>query len=67
MLLPKIDDASAGRFRVWILPRRNYVGKLELVWDRKLEGGFPEMKVLKQKIRDKVSPNKDLGHSDKKS
>ncbi|MDG1702530.1 MAG: SelT/SelW/SelH family protein [Opitutae bacterium] len=33
-------------------------------WDRKTEGGFPELKVLKQIIRDFVSPEKDLGHSD---
>ena len=36
----------------------------EILWDRKTEGGFPELKVLKQVIRDSVSPEKDLGHSD---
>jgi len=36
----------------------------EIFWDRKTEGGFPELKVLKQVIRDSVSPEKDLGHSD---
>jgi|TARA_B100001248_G_C27078330_1_gene317145 selenoprotein W-related protein len=36
----------------------------EIFWDRKTEGGFPELKVLKQVIRDAVSPKKDLGHSD---
>lgn len=35
------------------------------VFDRKLMGGFPEIKQLKQLIRDHVSPNKSLGHSDK--
>ena len=35
-----------------------------LLWSRSRDGGFPELKVLKQKIRDVVSPNKALGHSD---
>jgi selenoprotein W-related protein len=35
------------------------------VFDRKLMGGFPEIKQLKQLIRDHVSPDKSLGHSDK--
>jgi selenoprotein W-related protein len=39
----------------------------EVVWSRKIEGGFPEIKVLKQRVRDKVAPEKDLGHSDKRS
>lgn len=36
----------------------------KVFWDRKTEKGFPELKVLKQMIRDFVSPEKDLGHSD---
>lgn len=35
-----------------------------LLWDRKSEGGFPETKVLKQRVRDRIDPLKDLGHSD---
>jgi hypothetical protein len=35
-----------------------------LLWDRKTEGGFPETKVLKQRVRDLIDPKKDLGHSD---
>lgn len=38
----------------------------EEVFDRKKEGRFPEIKELKQLVRDIVSPGKDLGHSDKK-
>ena len=38
-----------------------------LVWDRLRDGGFPEAKTLKQCIRDVVSPERSLGHSDKKS
>ena len=36
-----------------------------VVWSRKVEGGFPEIKVLKQRLRDTVAPDKDLGHSDR--
>jgi selenoprotein W-related protein len=38
----------------------------EIVFDRKQHGGFPEIKELKQIVRDKVNPEKSLGHSDKK-
>lgn len=38
----------------------------ELVWSRKTEGRFPEITELKQLIRDRIAPGKDLGHSDKK-
>jgi len=38
----------------------------ELVWDRSAQGGFPDVKELKQLVRDRVAPNKDLGHSEKK-
>ncbi|MDQ1471319.1 MAG: selenoprotein W-related protein [Bryobacterales bacterium] len=34
------------------------------VWSRKDEGGFPEIKQLKQRIRDRIAPEKPLGHSD---
>lgn len=36
-----------------------------IVFDRKDAGRFPEVKEVKQIIRDVVSPEKDLGHSDK--
>jgi selenoprotein W-related protein len=38
----------------------------DILWDRKGKGGFPSTKVLKQIIRDKVTPEKFLGHSDTK-
>lgn len=36
------------------------------IWERKRDGGFPEAKVLKQRVRDRVWPERDLGHSDRK-
>jgi selenoprotein W-related protein len=38
----------------------------EIIWSRKAEGRFPEMKELKQRLRDKIAPDRDLGHSDRK-
>jgi selenoprotein W-related protein len=38
----------------------------EEIFDRKKTGRFPEVKELKQQVRDLVNPNKSLGHSDKK-
>jgi selenoprotein W-related protein len=35
------------------------------IFDRKIFGGFPEIKELKQLVRDVVNPDKSLGHSDK--
>jgi hypothetical protein len=41
--MPLNADETAGRFRVWLT-----MGSAPpvLVWDRKVEGGFPELKVL---------------------
>jgi selenoprotein W-related protein len=37
----------------------------KLIWSRKEHGRFPEMKELKQLVRDEVAPERGLGHSDK--
>ena len=37
----------------------------ELIWERKRDGGFPEIKALKQMVRDRVAPGRDLGHTDR--
>ncbi|MBM2830253.1 MAG: hypothetical protein HW411_1043 [Gammaproteobacteria bacterium] len=34
------------------------------VFSRKKEGRFPESKEIKQRVRDQIAPDKDLGHSD---
>ena len=35
------------------------------LWERKADGGFPEAKVLKQKVRDVLDPTRNLGHIDR--
>lgn len=49
---------TGGRFEV--------ICNGELIWERKRDGGFPEAKVLKQKVRDVIAPDRNLGHSDHK-
>ena len=36
----------------------------EVVWSRAAEGRFPELKELKQRLRDVIAPERSLGHSD---
>jgi selenoprotein W-related protein len=36
-----------------------------LVWSRAAEGRFPDIKELKQRVRDRVAPGRDLGHVDR--
>ncbi len=48
----------SGSFKIFI--------NESLIFDRKRAGGFPEIKELKQNVRDIVNPEKSLGHSDKK-
>lgn len=79
-VIPLNSDDTTGRFRVWLEAGD---GSPILMWDRKVNGGFPELKVLvsrmttaydvvftlaqKQRIRDHIQPGKSLGHSDRKS
>lgn len=57
-LLPSRPPSPAGTFIISLNDG--------IVWDRKMDGGFPESKIVKQLIRDKIAPEKSLGHSDVK-
>jgi selenoprotein W-related protein len=37
-----------------------------IIWDRKTDGGFPEAKELKQRVRNFCFPERELGHIDTK-
>lgn len=55
---------------VSLTPSRNngrYTIRLneEIIFDRKTEGRFPEIKELKQLVRNRVNPEKSLGHVDR--
>ncbi|KAI0254300.1 Rdx family-domain-containing protein [Lactifluus subvellereus] len=62
-IIPLTSEDTAGRFRIWLTV--NEESSPILVWDRKVEGKFPELKDLKQRIRDHIQPDRSLGHSDK--
>ncbi|KAG5998783.1 hypothetical protein E4U52_004775 [Claviceps spartinae] len=40
-------------------------GEVQVLWDRKRDGGFPEVKDLKRRVRDVVEPGRNLGHVDR--
>jgi selenoprotein W-related protein len=52
-----LSPAESGVFQV--------IAVGQTVWDRKVDGGFPQAKELKRRVRDVISPEKDLGHSDR--
>ena len=39
----------------------------ELIWSRKEQGRFPDIKELKQLVRDRIAPGRELGHTDRAS
>ena len=47
-----------GRYQIFIEDKK--------IFDRKEFGGFPEIKEIKQMVRDIVNPEKNLGHADRK-
>ena len=61
--------ATGGIFTVHLTPapagdEESWAARQILLWDRKAEGGFPEAKILKQRVRNVIEPEKNLGHSD---
>ncbi|WP_423820754.1 SelT/SelW/SelH family protein [Salinisphaera sp. SPP-AMP-43] len=49
--------AGQGVFQIWL--------DGQCLHDRAEAGGFPETKPIKQMIRDRIAPDRDLGHSDR--
>lgn len=56
-LVPAGAEAEAGVFRIEVDGTS--------VWNRKRDGGFPEIAELKRRVRDLVAPDKQLGHADR--
>jgi len=52
-----LEPATGGAFRITCDGVQ--------IWERKADGGFPEAKVLKQRVRDQIDPHRDLGHNDR--
>ena len=38
-----------------------------IIWERKRDGGFPDVRELKQRVRDRMDPGRDLGHLDRRT
>jgi selenoprotein W-related protein len=38
----------------------------KVIWSRKDEGRFPDITELKQRVRDVIAPEKNLGHADRR-
>jgi len=59
-------DADIGR--VSLVPGTGGVFEVrlngEIIFSRKNEARFPEAKEIKQLVRDRIAPEKSLGHSD---
>ncbi|KXS50913.1 SelT/SelW/SelH family protein [Marinobacter persicus] len=54
-----LHPGTGGIFEIYVNGNR--------IWSRKEDGGFPEIKELKQRVRDEIDPERSLGHSDTQS
>ena len=48
---------TGGRFQIYCNGQQ--------VWERQADGGFPDAKTLKRRVRDIICPEQDLGHVDR--
>jgi selenoprotein W-related protein len=62
VLRPAAKDVEAGVFRVEV---ETDDGGSVSIWNRKRDGGFPEIGELKRRVRDQVAPQRALGHTDR--
>jgi len=64
-----LSSFSEDLERVALLPATGGVFSItcngQQIWERKTDGGFPEARVLKQRVRDLIDPARDLGHNDR--
>jgi len=55
--------AVGGVFRVEVQLQGG--GSVQSLWNRKRDGGFPEITELKRRVRDLLAPGRTLGHADR--
>lgn len=53
-----LQPGTGGIFEIYVNGQR--------IWSRVDDGSFPDIKELKQRVRDIIVPERHLGHSDKK-
>ncbi len=65
-LLSTFSEELGG---VTLIPGTNAIFEIhvgsERIWERVRDGGFPDIRALKQMVRDRVDPDRDLGHVDR--
>jgi selenoprotein W-related protein len=57
-------DGGVFQVRVGTDAGARHAAQDELVADRARDGGFPELAELKRRVRDRVAPGRNLGHSE---
>ena len=64
-LLSTFQDELAS---VSLIPGRGGIFVIHIdggrIWSREVDGGFPDIKVLKRLVRDRACPDRDLGQGD---
>lgn len=65
-LLQTFEDVLGG---ITLVPSRGGIFRIEVdgqtVWNRKSDGGFPDIAELKRRVRDIAQPGRSLGHTDR--
>jgi selenoprotein W-related protein len=65
----ELVDFRDGSERCFLIPGTGGIFEVIVnqttIWSRKERGRFPDIKELKQLVRDHVAPGKDLGHTDR--
>ena len=58
-----LRPGTGGVFVIAIEPGEGETGSV--LWDRRVDGGFPDVRTLKQRVRDRLAPGRTLGHLDR--
>ena len=56
---------QSGTFKIMVSDSPADNGSETLVWDRTVDQGFPQIKALKKRVRDIITPARELGHLDR--
>ncbi|NKY45886.1 SelT/SelW/SelH family protein [Nocardia cerradoensis] len=64
-----LNTFGTGLDEVALIPGTGGVFRItvdgEQIWERRADGGFPDIAGLKQRVRDRIDPDRDLGHIDR--
>lgn len=58
-------DGGVFQVRAFAAPEPGAPAAAELIACRVRDGGFPELAELKRRLRDRVAPGRELGHSER--